>query len=51
MVMGRPHDETIILNHALLYLPASYPIKPINQASRLEEIRRLNLSGKYTEAI
>ena len=50
MVMGRPHDETIILNHALLYLPASYPIKPIDQASRLEEIRKLMLSGKYTEA-
>ncbi len=50
MVMGRPHDETIILNHALLYLPASYPVKPINQASRLEEIRKLMLAGKYTDA-
>jgi alpha-L-fucosidase 2 len=50
MVMGRPHDETIILNHALLYLPASFPIKPINQASRLDEIRKLMLAGKYTDA-
>jgi len=50
MVMGRPHDETIILNHALLYLPASFPIKPINQASRLDEIRKLLLAGKYTDA-
>jgi len=50
MVIGRPHDETIILNHALLYLPASLPIKPINQASRLDEIRQLLLEGKYTEA-
>jgi alpha-L-fucosidase 2 len=50
MVMGRPHDETIILNHALLYLPASYPVKPINQSSRLNEIRKLLLAGKYTEA-
>ena len=50
MVIGRPHDETIILNHALLYLPASLPIKPINQASRLDEIRQLMLEGKYTDA-
>ncbi len=50
MVIARPHDETIILNHALLYLPASYPVKPINQASRLDEIRKLLLAGKYTDA-
>ncbi len=50
MVIGRPHDETIILNHALLYLPASLPIKPIDQASRLNEIRMLLLAGKYAEA-
>jgi hypothetical protein len=50
MVIGRPHDETIILNHALLYLPASLPVKPIDQASRLDEIRRLMLAGKYEEA-
>jgi hypothetical protein len=50
MAIGRPHDETIILNHALLYLPASDRLAPINQAGRLEEIRRLLLSGKYAEA-
>jgi alpha-L-fucosidase 2 len=50
MIIGRPHDETIILNHALLYLPASLPIKPIDQASRLDEIRKLMLAGKYEEA-
>jgi alpha-L-fucosidase 2 len=50
MVMGRPHDETIILNHALLYLPASFPVKPIDQASRLDEIRKLLLKDKYTAA-
>lgn len=50
MVIGRPHDETIILNHSLLYLPASYPVKPINQASRLDEIRKLILEGKYADA-
>jgi len=50
MVVGRPHDETIILNHSLLYLPASLPVKPIDQASRLDEIRQLMLAGKYTDA-
>jgi alpha-L-fucosidase 2 len=50
MVMGRPHDETIILNHGLLYLQANDPIKPIDQASRLNEIRQLLLEGKYEEA-
>ena len=49
-VIGRPHDETIILNHALLYLPASDRLPPINQASRLDEIRQLLLQGKYAEA-
>jgi len=50
LVIGRPHDETIILNHALLYLPASDRLPPINQASRLAEIRRLMLQGRFTEA-
>jgi alpha-L-fucosidase 2 len=50
MVIGRPHDETVIMNHALLYLPASYPIEPIDQASRLDEIRQLILAGKYEKA-
>jgi len=50
MVIGRPHDENIILNHALLYLPANYPVKPIDQASRLDKIRQLLLEGKYEKA-
>ncbi|MFB9863870.1 glycosyl hydrolase family 95 catalytic domain-containing protein [Rufibacter immobilis] len=50
MVMGNPHDETIILNQAQLYLPATEPKPPIDQASRLAEIRALILQGKYEEA-
>jgi len=50
MVIGRPHDETIILNHAALYLPASDRLPPINQASRLAEIRGLMLQGRFTDA-
>jgi hypothetical protein len=50
VVYGKPHDETIILNHALLYLPNRVPQQPIDQASRLAEIRKLLAEGKYTEA-
>ncbi|WP_207435500.1 glycosyl hydrolase family 95 catalytic domain-containing protein [Sabulibacter ruber] len=50
MVMGNPHDETIILNQAQLYLPVTEPRPPIDQASRLAEIRSLILEGKYQEA-
>jgi alpha-L-fucosidase 2 len=50
MVFGYPHDETIILNHAELYMPSTEPMKPINQASRLDEIRKLLFEGKYQEA-
>ncbi len=50
MVFGNPHDETIILNHALCYLPMRTPPQPINQASRLTEIRALLSGGKFVEA-
>jgi len=50
MVYGKPHDELIIVDHALSYLPLRIPPKPINQASRLTEIRELLDEGKYTEA-
>jgi alpha-L-fucosidase 2 len=50
MVFGHPHDETIILNHAALYLPLSEPIRPINQVARLNEIKQLILDGKGAEA-
>jgi alpha-L-fucosidase 2 len=50
MVFGYPHDETIILNHAKLYMPSTEPMKPIDQAGRLDEIRKLLFEGKYQEA-
>jgi hypothetical protein len=45
MVFGHPHNETIILNHADLYLPTGLPKHPIDQYSRLTEIRQLILDG------
>lgn len=50
MVMGEPHDETIILSHALLYLPRKRSASLIDQASKLDTIRKLLLMGKYQEA-
>ncbi|GAO29797.1 glycoside hydrolase N-terminal domain-containing protein [Geofilum rubicundum] len=50
MVFGEPHDETIIINHALNHMPVRVPLLPIDQASRLAEIRALLAEGKYAEA-
>ena len=50
MVFGNPHDELIILNHAQLYMPSTEPLKPIDQAGRLDEIRKLLFKGKFEEA-
>lgn len=50
LVFGEPHDETIIINHALNHMPVRVPLPPINQASRLEEIRALIVQGRYDEA-
>ncbi|WP_165784652.1 glycosyl hydrolase family 95 catalytic domain-containing protein [Solitalea longa] len=50
LVMGQPYDETIILSHSELYLPQKQSKQPIDQASRLNEIRSLMLQGKYREA-
>ncbi|MEH0153290.1 glycoside hydrolase N-terminal domain-containing protein [Limibacter armeniacum] len=50
MVMGDPFEETIILNHALLFLPNEGPVTPPNMANHLEEIRQLQLDGKWEEA-
>lgn len=50
MVYGKPHNETIILNHAQLFLPTRIPKHAIDQASRLNEIRQLLAQGKFEEA-
>ncbi len=50
MVFGHPHNETILLNHADLYLPTGFPKQPIDQYSRLPEIRQLILKGLGKEA-
>lgn len=49
MVMGNPFRETIILNHALLYLPNEKPLVPPDMARHRDEINRLSLDGKFKE--
>ncbi len=49
MVMGQPHDETIILSHSQLYLPRKRSGKIFEQASHLPRIRQLLREGKYKE--
>lgn len=49
MVYGDPFEETIILNHALLYLPNEAPLLPPNMAPYLGEIRKLSFEGKWKE--
>ena len=41
MILGNPYDETIILNQHNIWLPTTYPHKPISQAEHLGEIRKL----------
>lgn len=50
MVKGEPFRESIVVNHALLYLPIHQPLKPVSQGARLAEIKELMLQGKYAEA-
>jgi len=50
MVFGKPHDETIIINHCALYMPTTFPFKPIKMYPLLPEIKQLILEGKGSEA-
>ena len=50
LVYGGPLDETIVLNHARLYLPLHPPLPPPDTASRLPEIRRKLVDGEYQAA-
>ena len=49
LVMGNPFEETIILNHALLYLPNEAPVIPPDMTPYLDKIKKLSFEGKYKE--
>ncbi|MEI7902274.1 MAG: glycoside hydrolase N-terminal domain-containing protein, partial [bacterium] len=50
LVMGQALDETIILNHARLFMPLNPPLPPVDTASHLQELRALNAAGQYQRA-
>ena len=47
LVYGQPLDETVVLNHARLYMPLPQSLAPPDTASRLTEIRREIAGGHY----
>lgn len=50
LVYGSPENESVILSHALLYLPLHQPLPPVSQGKHLKEIRQLMLDGQYAKA-
>jgi hypothetical protein len=50
LVIGAPQDETIIVNHAYLYLPDKIPAGYLDQIKRLPRVRQLLFDGKFEEA-
>lgn len=50
MAMGRVPDETIILNHAGLFLPLAPPFPTVSQAKVLPKLRAMLDAGKFQPA-
>ena len=50
LVFGQPLDETIILNHARLFMPVNEPLPPVNTGKHLSEIRQMLSDGNYQQA-
>jgi alpha-L-fucosidase 2 len=50
LVFGQPLNETIVLNHARLFMPVNEPLIPVNTGAHLTEIRRMITDGKYKRA-
>lgn len=50
LVFGQPLEETIILNHARLFMPLHPPLPPPKTGSHLGEIRELMVGGEYQRA-
>ena len=50
LVMSQPLDETIIFNHARLFMPLNQPLPPVDTASHLSELRQMMAEGQYQRA-
>ncbi len=49
MVIGQPFEETIILTHALLFLPNEAPVIPPDMSSYQPKIKELSMKGEFQE--
>jgi len=50
LVFGQPTDETIVVSSSDLLIPLNKPLKPVNTAPRLSEIRNLLANGEFQKA-
>jgi len=50
LVFGQALDETIVVNHARLFMPLCEPLPPVDTASHLKEIRQMLADGQYQRA-
>ena len=50
LVYGQPLDETIVLNHARLFMPLNEPLPPVETGSHLLDLRRMMAEGQYQRA-
>ncbi|MEI8371572.1 MAG: glycoside hydrolase N-terminal domain-containing protein [Planctomycetota bacterium] len=50
MAMGRAPEETIVLNHAGLFLPLAVPFPTVSQAKIIPELRQMIEKGKFQAA-
>ncbi len=50
MIEGNPYHESIVFNHAQLFLPLNKPHKPVSQGKHLDEVRQMLFNDKYGEA-
>ena len=50
LVTGQPLEETVVLNHARLFMPLNAPLPPVNTADHRNELRDLMAQGRYQRA-
>lgn len=50
LTLGQPLDETIVVSSSDLLMPLNKPLKPVNTAPYLSEIRNLLANGEFQKA-
>ncbi len=49
MDKGNPYEESLILNHALLYIPNEKPLVPPDMTPYMDKIKNMSMQGRYEE--